>query len=299
MSKYFFRSLSLIISCLFIQNSLAQVAPIQNQAYFNSYIYNPAWVGSKEVSQLFVGFKKQWLGVSGSPTVANLTFEKPLGETKASIGAKIINITEGPINSLSTQVTAGYRLELGMESFLFFGMSLGIAYNLFDASKLDDPDDPLAVEQNGSNAAFDGGVGLGYQVAKLRVGWAIPKFVVPGPFLSPSDAQDTFSPWDYMIGSLAYTLEPNLDLSLTPKLFYHYHKDFQNLTSVGLEAKYQQKFLGGIIWQQNNGITLLGGMELNNYLNVRYLYSFSAPASDLPNDSHEITLSISFGDSKK
>ncbi|OJJ15513.1 hypothetical protein BKI52_37130 [marine bacterium AO1-C] len=282
-----------------IQNSLAQVAPIQNQAYFNPYINNPAWVGNQEVSQLFIGFKKQWLGVNGSPTLANLTFEHPLGTTNASVGLKITNITEGPINSFSGQATAGYRLEVGMESFLFFGMSLGIAYNLFDANKLDDPDDPLAIEQNGSNAAFDGGVGVGYRTGKFQAGWAIPRFVVPGPFLKPNDAQDTFSPWDYMIGSLAYTYEINLDWSLTPRLFYHYYKDFQNLASLGLEASYQKKYLGGVIWQQYNGITLFGGMDLSNYLNIRYLYSFSAPASDLPNDSHEITLSIRFGEAKK
>lgn len=272
----------------------AQVDPVQNQFYFNPYIYNPAWVGSHDVEQLFVGVKKQWAGVEGSPTIATFTYEKPL-ELGASLGAKIVNITEGPVNSLSTQLTAGYRLELGLESFLNFGMALGFAHNTLNTSKLDDPNDPLVIEQNRSNFRFDGGIGFGYQTGKLNIGWAVPRFVAPRPFIKSNDSQTAFSPWNYMIGSLAYTFESGLDWEITPTLLYHYQKDFNNQIEAGIKAVYQQRIFGGGIFRQNVGLTLFAGVNLNNKISTHYLYNFSSPTAMLPNDSHELVVRIQLG----
>ena len=283
-----------LIGMLLVKTTYGQVASIQNQAYLNPYIYNPAWVGKGEVSQLFIGVKKQWMGVEGSPTIATLTYEKPVENTPASIGVRLVNVSEGPVNSLSSQVTAGYRLETGLESSLHFGMSLGLIYNTFNASALDAANDPLVQAQNNSSISFDGGVGLVYETNGLNIGWAMPRFAALRPFGKQNDGQDPYSPWDYMIGSVSYTLEPNLDWEFTPMFLYHLQKGFNNQWEAGLKAVYQKKLNLGSLYRQNTGLTMLAGINISDKLAFNYLYSFSSPTARLPNDSHELVLRVGF-----
>lgn len=285
------------ILLFFALRSIAQVAPVQNQAYFNPYIYNPAWVGQSGYTQMFASFKKQWLGVEGSPTIATISFEKPL-ESGLSLGGQLINQTEGPINRLQFQATGGYKLEVGLESFVFFGMSLGIAYDNFNIAQLDDPNDPAAVEQAQSQVRFDGGVGFGYENKGLRIGFSMPNFLAPRPFVNNVAAdQISFSPWDYLITSLTYEYELNMDWKFQPTIMYHYYKDFNGQFEGGLKATYQEKFWGGALYRQNVGLTAFLGMHINDQFSAGYLYNFSAPTATLPNDSHELVLRMRLGKS--
>ncbi|OJJ23069.1 hypothetical protein BKI52_01575 [marine bacterium AO1-C] len=279
--------------------SYAQVAPVNNQAYFNPYLYNPAWVGQSGYTQLFAGFNKQWAGVTGSPTIATLSFEKPL-ESGLSLGGQLVNQTEGPINRLRAQVTGGYKIAVGLEGFIHFGMSLGMAYDNFNVAQLDDPNDPLATELAQSQIQFDGGVGLGYEFRGLKVGVSIPNFLAPRPFVSTNDAnQLSYSPWDYMIGTLSLTIDQGMEWIFEPTLMYHYYKDFDGQIEGGLKATFREKFWGGALYNQNLGLTAFLGLNISDLFSFGYLYSFSSPTAGVPNDSHELVLRFRFGKSIK
>jgi len=282
------------LGCLSIKTAQAQVAPVQNQFYLNPYIYNPAFVGSSDVPQLFFGIKKQWVNVEGSPTIATLTYTKPLAN-QASFGVKLINVSEGPINSLSLQGTLGYRLEVGMDSYVNFGMSLGFVYNSFNAAALDAANDPLAQEQASGVFKFDGSIGFSYQVANFTAGLVFPNFTAPRPFANNNDPQTSFGPWDYMIGSLAYKLEPNSEWEFNPMFLYHMQKGINNQWELALKAVYQKKITGGILYRQNVGLTAFGGYNINDKIGFHYLYNFSSPTAQLPNDSHELVLRMTLG----
>jgi len=276
----------------------AQVATIQNQYYLNPYIYNPALLGSNDHTQLFLGVKKQWTGVEGAPTVATFTYEKPL-ENRASIGGRLVNVSEGPINSLSAQATLGYRLEVGLESYLNFGMSLGFIYNAFNANALDAANDPLVQEQNNGVFNFDGGVGFSYHSGGLQLGLALPQFAAPRPFANNNDPQTNYSPWDYLIGSIVYKLEPDLDWELVPMFLYHVQKGFNHQWEVALKTIYQKKVTIGGMYRQNAGLTAFAGFNLSDSFGFHYLYSFSSPTAQLPNDSHELVLRLIIGEQIK
>ena len=276
----------------------AQVATVQNQFYLNPYIYNPAFLGSSDYSQLFLGVKQQWAGVEGSPTIATLTYEKPL-ENRASWGARLVNVSEGPINSLSAQATLGYRLEVGLESYLNFGMSLGFVYNTFNANELDAVNDPLVQEQNNRVFNFDEGVGFSYQSGGLQIGLALPQFAAPRPFVNNNDPETSYSPWDYLIGSISYQMEPDLDWQFTPMLLYHMQKGFNNQWEAALKAVYQKKVTAGGMYRQNTGLSIFAGFNLSDRFGFHYLYSFSSPTAQLPSDSHELVMRLILGDQVK
>lgn len=287
-----------ILGLLLTQAVLAQVAPVQNQYYLNPYIYNPASVGSDGRSLIHFGMKKQWVEVEGSPTIATLTFEKPLENVlanRASLGARLVNISEGPINSLAFQSTLGYRLEVGLDSYVNFGMSLGFIYNSFNAGALDASNDPLVQEQGAGVFNFDGAVGFTYESHNFTAGLAFPKFTAPRPFANNNDPETTYGPWDYLVGSLAYKLEPSIEWEITPMFLYYLHKGVNNQWEAALKAVYQKKITGGAMYRQNLGLSIFAGYTLNEKLGFHYLYSFSSPTAQLPNDSHELVLRFAFG----
>lgn len=284
----------LLLGSIAVHTLRAQVAPVQNQVYFNPYVYNDAFLGKSEETQLFVGVKKQWLGVQNSPLVATFTFEKPL-PSGFNLGLRLVNIAEGPINTVSNKISASYRIETGLEASLSVGMSLGLAFSNFNATMLDDPNDPAVAEQNQSNLQFDGSLGVAYQWKNLSLGVAMPNFAAPRPFVNLSGAdQVTFSPWNYLIGSVSIDYELDMDWTLSPMLIYHYQKDFDGQFEGGVRAQYQEKYFFGGLYRQSVGLTALAGMELSEMFGLHYLYSFSSAAANLPNDSHELVLRVKF-----
>jgi type IX secretion system PorP/SprF family membrane protein len=288
-----------LLGSIAVHSLWAQVAPVQNQVYFNPYAYNDAFLGKSEETRLFVGLKKQWLGVQNSPLVATLTFEKPL-PSGFNVGLRLVNVSEGPINTLSNKFSASYQIETGMEASLSVGMSLGLAFSSFNASVLDDPNDPAIAAQNQSNFQFDGSLGIVYQWKNLAVGVAMPNFAAPQPFVNLNkDDEVTFSPWNYLIGSVSLDYELDMDWTFSPMLIYHYQKDFAGQFEAGLRAKYQDKYTFGGLYRQSVGLTILAGLDLNDQFGLHYLYSFSSAAANLPNDSHELVLRVTFGEGKK
>lgn len=284
----------LLLGGIAVHTLKAQVAPIQNQVYFNPYVYNDAFLGKSQETQLFVGVKKQWLGVQNSPLVATFTFEKPL-PSGFNLGLRLVNIAEGPINTVSNKFSASYRIETGLEASLSVGMSLGLALSNFNVAMLDDPNDPAVAEQNQSNAQFDGSLGIVYQWKNLSLGVAMPNFAAPRPFVNLSGAnQVTFSPWNYLIGSVSLDYELDMDWTFSPMLIYHYQKDFDGQLEGGVRVQYQEKYFFGGLYRQQVGLTALAGIELNEVFGVHYLYSFSSAAANLPNDSHELVLRVKF-----
>ncbi|WP_299460291.1 PorP/SprF family type IX secretion system membrane protein [uncultured Microscilla sp.] len=289
----------LLLGGIAVHTLRAQVAPVQNQVYFNPYVYNDAFLGQSEETRLFVGVKKQWLGVQNSPLVATLTFEKPL-PSGLNIGVRLVNVSEGPINTLSKKLSASYQIETGLEAHLSFGMSLGLAFSSFNASLLDDPNDPAIAAQNQSNFQFDGSLGIAYHWKNLAVGVAMPNFAAPQPFVNLNKNDEvTFSPWNYLIASLSLDYELDMDWTFSPMFIYHYQKDFAGQFEGGVRAQYQSKYYLGGLYRQNVGLTVLAGLDLSERFGLHYLYSFSSAAANLPNDSHELVLRVSFGKGKK
>ncbi|MDX2306280.1 MAG: PorP/SprF family type IX secretion system membrane protein [Microscillaceae bacterium] len=291
-------TLLLIISVLLCCSlSQAQVVPLQNQFVVNPYMYNPAWAGNSDYMQFHGGFKKQWLGIEGSPSVATLSFEAPLNES-LNLGANLINVTEGPWNYLNAQFGASYQIPLGYagDHILRFGMSLGFRYSLFNINELDDPDDPALAGMPESTFTPDGSFGLAYQFRNLQVGVSMPRFTEAIPLSS----EITITPWYHLIGSASYKFDIGISgWAITPTLVYHREQEIEDQIEGFLKVSYQDKYWGGGSYRQDYGVTAFLGAEINEMFSLNYFYTFGNLSSPVANQSHELTLRVRIGSKKR
>lgn len=280
----------------------AQVVPVQGQYLINPYIYNPARLAEDGYTQFTVGFRKQWLGVDGSPTVASVSFEHPFNE-QIAIGGQLTNYSEGPFNQTQLHFTGSYRLAVDSyeEHFVTFGMSLGARNSNFNTSKLDDPDDPALAQVASNNTSIDGAFGLAYEYDKLQIGISMPHLTRPQFISNDSFGPVEIEPWQQMIFTAGYNffVDYYQDWKIQPQLLYHYDADFDNQIEGFVTAKYQDTYWGGVGYRQDYGISIMAGANINEMFSLNYSYGLSSPSADIPNDTHEITLRIRLGEKKR
>ncbi|MGB3851213.1 MAG: PorP/SprF family type IX secretion system membrane protein [Tunicatimonas sp.] len=270
----------------------AQLVPVQNQYFINPFTYNPAAVGFDQTTQLHTSFRKQWTGTAGSPTLATITFEKPLD--RLSLGANLTNLAEGPFNSLNTNLTAGYRFRMSNrpKQWLSFGMTLGVRLNSLRTNKIDDPDDPAVLAYPSTGLVLDGGFGVRYRYERFTLGLAVPRLTNTLRNESDRALLGGLRPLDHVIGSASYDFIPHLtDWKITPTLLYHYAVAYEAQWEGMLMASFRKKFWGGAGFRQRYGLNALAGAEITPTLAFTYAYSLASGANYFPS-SHEIVLRL-------
>ena len=276
----------------FATPAFAQLVPVQNQYFVNPYVYNPAAVGAANQTQFHTSVKKQWTGTEGSPTLAAITFEKPLD--RLSLGANLTNVAEGPFNSLSTHVTAGYRFQMSNrpKQWLSFGMSLGFRLNTLRSNRVDDPDDPAVASYNRPALVMDGGLGVRYRYERFTLGLAVPRLTNNLSYGGDNALLRSFQPWNHLIASAAYDYVPFLsDWKITPTVLYHHATDFSSQWEGMLLATFRKKFWGGAGYRQRYGGNVLVGAEITPLIGFTYAYSLAGGANHFPS-SHEVVLRL-------
>jgi type IX secretion system PorP/SprF family membrane protein len=116
-----------IIFSLFLISKIGftQQQPIYAQYMFNMLNVNPAYAGSRDVGNLNVLLRKQWLGIDGGPTTGSISYDQRIQDRNFSIGGQLY------YDKLYIQNRTGlqgfYSYMAGMEkSTLSIGMSFGV-----------------------------------------------------------------------------------------------------------------------------------------------------------------------------
>src|SRR6187399_2196494 len=79
------------------------------QFYFNPSLLNSSYTGSDGRPAVFLSYKKQWAGMTGTPSIANLNVQAPL-PSHVNVGLNLNNDTNGLLNTYSVLFTGGYTL---------------------------------------------------------------------------------------------------------------------------------------------------------------------------------------------
>ena len=74
--KYLLR----LVAVLLIPNAvIAQSYPQYTMFMYNKLIYNPAYAGNKNMTQLNAAYRNQWSGIDGAPRGCNVSLDGPIG----------------------------------------------------------------------------------------------------------------------------------------------------------------------------------------------------------------------------
>ncbi|MGZ3883074.1 MAG: PorP/SprF family type IX secretion system membrane protein [Bacteroidia bacterium] len=179
------RKTGLHIFFLFIVCSLqAQQDPQYSQYMFNQVIINPAYIGSKDALNATGLFRKEWVGISGSPQTNNLSISGPLKSKMIGLGGHITQETIGPKKWVSAYADYCYRVKLA-NGKLSFGLSTGLVSYNFNTAKLDlyDQNEPVLYSGSINHAVrFDMSAGAYYFSRTFYVGLSVTHLTNPKLF---------------------------------------------------------------------------------------------------------------------
>lgn len=102
-----------------------QLTPYSNQYMLNPQAINPAFAGNRGILNLTAFYRKQWVGVKGSPETISLAADIPFSNNKMGLGLNIMNDKLGVTRE--TQFSSSYAYKIAMKKgTLSFGLSAGL-----------------------------------------------------------------------------------------------------------------------------------------------------------------------------
>ncbi|MEP2671117.1 MAG: type IX secretion system membrane protein PorP/SprF [Cyclobacteriaceae bacterium] len=272
------------------------------QFYINPALINPSLTGSDGQPALFFSYKKQWAGIEGAPSVANVSIQSPL-QNKVNLGFHINNEERGIINTSSLLFTGGYTIPINKESTVRFGFSLGATWNQVDINALNfgTPGDPIQVDLLDNNFQLLGNAGVSFHSKGFHVGASIPNMLQPVYLTKDPFKVTEIAPFESIIFHSSYRIYFGNDKNaFEPYIMYRYNQTLPSQLEAAGVLHLQDKIWMGGSYKQDFGISGLGGFNINKQLGVGYSYTLkNTGQNELNHPSHEIHLALLFGERKK
>lgn len=289
-----------------VSEVFAQNYSLYDGYFINPYIYNPAAAASSR-AQVFAGYRKQWFGIAGAPTVFTLTGSTLIDGSRAGVGVKVSSISRGFLNSTDASLSYAYGVPLNKASKLFFGLSAGAlsnSVNLTDVSNASDPALGTLTSSIIPSASFGMLLTSG---TGLNVGVTLPKLITDQQL----NSKYSFSYFDNAIFTASYSKwDPNpktikkgkgkaigkakKSTNIPVELFTIYRYSSYGST-IEATAKYN---FNQYIWisagyRQYAG--LIPGIGINaNDFSFSYFYE-PGIGGEMPLKTHDVLLSLRFG----
>lgn len=111
------------------QQARAQQDPQFTQYMFNLLALNPAYAGSADRVSIKALSRHQWVGFEGAPTTQTLTVHSPFLAQSLGLGGTVMRDQHGPVTQYGLILDVAYRMFLGNDQKLAFGIKGGV--NLF------------------------------------------------------------------------------------------------------------------------------------------------------------------------
>jgi type IX secretion system PorP/SprF family membrane protein len=296
-----FKYLTILAAVLIGTSAFGQQTPRFSNYLFNKVIINPAAAGSNEYMEVMGSYRKQWVGFDGAPATSFLSFDGSVLQRRLGVGVQVINDRIGALNSTGAVLTAAPRVRLARESFLSFGVSLGMFNNKLQGSELTykDANETAIPGANESANILDLKAGLYFKNKKYFAG--VSAFNIFEPVIEYSGNEQSqgsvLERHYYFMGGRIFSLNNVWDL--VPSLQYKLSEQGQDQLDINLRAMYNN-FIGlGVSLRGKESVSLM--MELIPTPIFRFGYAYDLSTNSLRNEhsgSHEIMVAYRFIQSK-
>lgn len=294
------KSLIFIIMALFFNLSYGQDTGNFTQFFFNPYSLNSSFAGIDGRPAIFLGYRKQWSGIEGGPTISNFSFHAPL-KAGVNVGFSAANDKRGILSNSGLLFSAAYSLPLGESNYLRFGLSAGGSFNTVDLLKISEAvlSDQALTNVLNKNTSIIGNAGISLHVKTFHIGVAMPNLFAPA-YVS----KDAFSITEVRaFEALVIHASNRFYFADNKHVFEPY---FVYRSNTGLPSQYEVAgvlHLNHVIWiggslKQEFGISAFGGIKLNKSLALGGSYSLkNTGINELNFPTFEIQLSFLAGTS--
>ena len=288
----------LVITILFCVNeSSAQQDPMFTQYMENLSIINPAYAGSKELLNLMVVSRNQWVSMPDAPVTNSFLMNSPIKESNMGLGFSLLSDKIGPIKQTGLYVDYAYRLYFSNQRVLSLGMKGGV--NFYDARltnlSTNDPNDPVFANDINRNFLPNLGVGAFFYSNRYYIGLSLPKLIENEINKNAVSTQNVSKEQMHLFFMTGYVFDVNKIVKFKPSLFAKYVKNAPISFDIGGTFLFYDKLWLGAIYRVSDSFAGLFQLQVTNQLKIGY--SYDLPISQLGaynNGTHEVMINFDF-----
>lgn len=259
----------------------------------NYFAFNPAMAGSAPCLDLKLGYRKQWLGLEGSPATAFANLHGNFGQNGNNfhgLGGLVETDDTGPLSFTSIHLAYAYHLKASRKAMFAAGISAGMhQYRVdFGGMTLANPDDP-AISGSASNFIYPGiNIGLWWYREDRFLGFSIRNVVENRiPQMGSGRMRRHF---ELMGGK---NIELSEDFQFKPAGQIKYVASSRMALDLQAMMDYKDKVALGLGFRSEHGLTGLVKIDMFKYVTLAYAYDFTLNKLRLGGRStHEVTIGI-------
>lgn len=295
-----------LLACGLTTAAAAQQDPQFTQYMFNLLSLNPAYAGSAERVSIKALSRHQWVGFEGAPVTQTLAAHMPLPMEALGVGASFMRDEHGPVTQYGIMADVAYRLFLGNDAKLAFGLQGGL--NLFqgDFAALHplDPDDQVFQQDVSSKMDPQFGFGLMYYADRYYLGLSTPK-LMRTEFFEEAQLDTVGSPWEtgqrpHYFFTGGYVFDLNTYLKLKPTFLVKAVEGAPISFDLSANLLFYEKFWLGAMYRHEDAVGAMAQYHFTDGLSAGYAYDFPlSPMQDHSGGSHEIMIGFDFGNKLK
>jgi type IX secretion system PorP/SprF family membrane protein len=291
------RIIKLLLLILIPVSTFGQLTPFTSQYVLNPLSINPAYAGNRGVMNIAAFYRKQWVGVKGSPETMSLAADAPLDDDKMGLGLILINDNIGVTRE--TQFNANYSYKISMKSgILSFGLGAGLIMTNTAWSKL------VVLDQGDEYYRIDSKVfmvpnfsfGTYYSSQNYFAGISIPKLLGQEFNFEKNKyvLKNAMKDYNYLFNT-GYIFDLSPKLKFFPSVLVVLAPGDYVLFDINANFKVMDRFWLGASYRNDRAISGLFQFQLTNQVKFAYTYDFDfAKLQTFSSGSHEVMLRYEF-----
>ena len=276
---------------------LGQLTPVTNQYILNPLTINPAYAGNRGGLSIAAFYRKQWVGIPGSPSTVSLELDAPVLSDKLGLGLVVVNDVIGVTKQTEAMTSYAFRINVG-DGMLALGLGAGlVATNTAwsDLIVLDPGDEYYLID---SRVFFvpDFSFGTFYTVKNFFVGFSIPRLLGYRFDFDKNKYGLKVEPGQYnYILNAGYMISMGPRASFLPSALVSYSVGDKLLYDANAHFILYDRFWIGASYRSTGSVTALAQFAINNQFKVAYSYDFNfGKLGTYSNGSHEVMLRYEF-----
>lgn len=283
------RKLSLLLVIVISCNLYSQQTPLLKEYLVNNYYISPSYAGINGGVEFFLLARKNMLGQANSPQIYKMS-ANGMVFNKVGIGVNMSNYRRGIFNTFRFETSYAYKLVIGSNHLISFGLSGILLQNNVDVGSIDElSDDPyFNFESNFNSINVNAGFGLLYINREFRLG-------ISSPLLFQnkvkSDGEEVYETARMFRAHTGYNFRYN-SMIFSPLVLIN--QQAGNLYwDASIICSYRNTIWGGISAGQNKSAGLSVGASLHDNVVVNYTYEFNiGQNTEAYHGSHELNIGI-------
>jgi type IX secretion system PorP/SprF family membrane protein len=281
----------------------AQQIGMYSHFFFKPMVYNPAYTGADDAVNAMIISRSQWTGFKGAPQLNIFTVDGSINK-KAGLGVQLISDRKGLSNRMGGNVSYSYRLTFNEDTYLSFGLALGVVDQTIDFSKalVENNTDPALFNTPEHTTSLDANAGLAFKWKGLDVGVAVPQLIGNKiNYVDNTDVRSFYTQARHYMGSVKYKIPLMEDkgLFVTPLALLRFLPNTPLQYDGTLNVEWRDKLWVGATYKNDYAVGLNIGVCIQKQLSIGYSYDFiTGTIGKYSGMSHEIMVNFKFGNKK-